>query len=101
PELTAKLAAFDAQIAARQKTLSEKTSALAYVDPASLKPPPPVQDSETVWLDDDFPPGAKVAYAGKWVTLADGSPIHSGQRSLKRSGGGIVQDYYESGAEPL
>ncbi len=96
-----KLADFDAQIAAQQKVLDEKAATLTYVDPASIQPRPPVQEAENVWLDDDFPAKAQVNYTGKWTTAAEGGQVYSGARALKRSGKGISQDFYETGAELL
>ncbi|HYG77340.1 MAG TPA: PSD1 and planctomycete cytochrome C domain-containing protein [Planctomycetota bacterium] len=105
PEQDKKLADFDAAIAARQKELDERVANIAYTDPASIEPRPPAEVRDTIWLDDDFPNGAKVqAGPGQptaWVTKDSGAPVHSGNRSLKRSDKGLAQDYYESGAAAL
>ncbi len=101
PEQIKKQAEYDEQIVQKQKALAEKAASIVYADPASQQPPPPAQDVDTIWLDDDFPKGAKVTYAGKWVTAAEGGQVYSGKRALKRSGAGISQDFYESGAQPL
>ena len=101
PEQIKKQAEYDEQIVQKQKALTEKAATIVYTDPASQQPPPPAQDVDTIWLDDDFPKGAKVTYAGKWVTAAEGGQVYSGKRALKRSGAGISQDFYESGATPL
>ena len=58
PDQQRKLAEFDAQIVQTRKALEEKAAAITYTDPASIQPRPDAQDFETVWLDDDFPPGA-------------------------------------------
>lgn len=100
-----KLAEFDAQIAAKQKALDEKTAVIAYQDPEKSATKPPVQTIEDIWLDDDFPKGAAVkASPGQptaWLTAAQGAPIFSGTRALKRSDKGLAQDYYDSGAAPI
>ncbi|HEX8916560.1 MAG TPA: PSD1 and planctomycete cytochrome C domain-containing protein, partial [Humisphaera sp.] len=105
PEQERRLAAVEAKLAAKQKELDAKTESVAYTDPATLEPKPPVQELSTVWLDDDFPTNAKPmgspGHPTKWVTAAEGAPVHAGKRALKRTDGGLAQDYYENGAEPL
>jgi hypothetical protein len=103
-EIDRKIAALDASIDVKQKELDKKTAELAYLDPASIEPKPPIELSETVWLDDAFPAGADVRAHGsptKWVTAAEGGQVFSGQRALKRTDKGLAQDYYERGAAPL
>jgi hypothetical protein len=96
-----KLAALDSEIAAKQKELDAKTAALAYTDPASLDPWPSADDLETVWMDDDFPPGAQAAGSPGEPTQWQTEQVFSGKRALKRSDKGLAQDYYETGAAPL
>ena len=102
-EQKAKLAELDAQLAEKQKELDAKTAMLGYVDPATMEPRPAVQESENVWLDDDFPTGANVQSAGdklEWATAEKG-PVFKGRRSVKLSGKEMSQHYYESGATPI
>jgi hypothetical protein len=103
PESEKKLAEFDAQIAAKQKELDDKTVALAYTDPATLNPPPAPQVLETVWIEDDFPVGAQVqgTTPTQFVTAAEGGQVASGTRAIKRTDAGLAQDFYQSGAAPL
>lgn len=100
-----KLAELDAQAKARQKELEDKAATVAYTDPATIVPKPPASDSEDVWLEDSFPEGAKLASndgrSAEFVTSDAGGQVLSGRRSLKRSGAGLGQDFYNSGAEPL
>jgi mono/diheme cytochrome c family protein len=102
PEQEKRMAAIDAQVAAKRKELDEKTATLAYTDPATLESRPPAEDRETVWVDDDFPAGAKVSATGhpiNWVTsLAGGIPAYSGKRSIQRTDKALAQDVYEGGA---
>ena len=103
-EQKAKLAELDTQLAAKQKELDSKTAVLGYVDPATIEPPPVVQESESIWLDDDFPAGAKAQSSAnqlEWVTAEKGGPVLKGKRSLKLSGKAMSQDYYESGAPAI
>jgi hypothetical protein len=104
PEQQKKLADFDAQIGAAQQQLHTQIAAVAYTDPATLTPPPPVRELETVWVDDDFPAGAKwQASPGaptQWVDAKSGV-VFSGARALKRTDKGLAQDFYEGGAAPI
>ncbi|MEP6671044.1 MAG: PSD1 and planctomycete cytochrome C domain-containing protein [Chthoniobacter sp.] len=98
-----KLADYEAKIAGTQKQINEALATIDYTDPATIQPTPPIEETESVWFDDDFPAGAKPEVAGdpiKWVT-ADEGPVFSGKRALKRTGKGVVQDYYGGGAAPL
>lgn len=100
PEQDKELAAHEREIAAKQEAIREAIAKLNYVDPATLKPAPPVQTSEVVWFDDAFPAGAKVDAAGDptaFVTKAQG-PVASGEKALKRKASGVAQDYYSGGA---
>ena len=96
-----KLAEFEKQAAAKQAALDAKAAAIAYVDPATLEPRPAPRDYETVWVDDEFPAGAKPAgspgHPLKWVTAKDKAPVFSGSRSIKRTDRGLAQDFYEGG----
>jgi Protein of unknown function (DUF1553)/Protein of unknown function (DUF1549)/Planctomycete cytochrome C len=104
PEDAKKFAEFDARIAAKQKQLAEAAAKLAYTDPASAEPRPAPQLTEAVWLEDDFPAGAKVQASGhplKLRTKAQGAQVFSGEKSVKRSGAGVIQDFYNDGAAKL
>ncbi len=101
PEQASKLAAFDQQIAAAEVKLREAIQAIAYTDPATVQPPPPVQSSEVVWFDDAFPAGANVSAAGDptcFVSHEQG-PVFSGKAALKRSAQGVAQDYFSKGGQ--
>lgn len=104
PEMVGKLQAIEAQIAAKQAEIDEQAATVQYTDPASLSPPPPAAESETVWLEDSFPPGASVKSSpAKSATFvgADKGQVYSGKLALKVSGVGMSQDYYEGGAAKL
>jgi hypothetical protein len=98
-----KLEEFARQAAAKQAEIEAKAMSLAYADPATLEPKPPAVETETVWIDDEFPRGAKASggpgQPTKWVTLADtGAAVFSGRRALRRTDKGLAQDYFENGA---
>jgi mono/diheme cytochrome c family protein len=90
-----------------EQSLAEVLAAIEYVDPATLDPRPEPERLETVWLDDEFPPGAAVKSGGQaahptaWLTGDAAAGVLSGQRSLERTAVGIGQDYYDSGAAEI
>ena len=95
------LAELDRGIAATQTKIREAIKTLAYVDPASVQPPPPVQTSEVVWFEDAFPAGVKVGVAGaptEFVTKGKG-PVFSGNAALKRTAKGVAQDFFSGGGK--
>ncbi len=99
-----KLDEMDAKLGAVKGQIKEAAAKVAYADPAALNPPPPVTRSEEVWMDDDFPEGARPAATGlplTWVTADDGSPVKSGKRAIKRIGDGITQDYFDGIKNPF
>ncbi len=100
PEQSRQLADLEQKIAAKQKDMREALAKIDYIDPATLTPPPPVQTSEVVWFEDDFPAGVKAEFSGApttWVTQAQG-PVKSGQRALRRTATGVAQDFFAKGA---
>jgi hypothetical protein len=104
PEQDQKLKELEALVAERQKLVDERAAAIAYTDPATVNPKPPVSDTEDVWMEDEFPKGAQVFANGDatlFVTAEQGAPVLSGKRALKRTSTVLAQDYYNTGAEPL
>jgi len=96
------IADYDGAIADKQKAIREALEKLNYVDPATVKPAPPVQTSEVVWFDDAFPAAANVQSSGghatTFVTKKDG-PVFSGEKALKRTGDSVAQDFFDTGAK--
>jgi len=103
PDQDKKLADYETKIASTEKKINVALAAVEYSDPATAQPRPPIEENETVWVDDDFPAGAKPQVKGdptKWITAEEG-PVFSGKRALKRTGSGVAQDYFAGGAAPL
>ncbi|MEQ1862274.1 MAG: PSD1 and planctomycete cytochrome C domain-containing protein [Chthoniobacteraceae bacterium] len=105
PEQDRRLTELDAKLKPLRAQIDTKLAAIDYTDPATIQPPPPVNETETVWIDDDFPPGAKAQAnegtpAPAWVKAEEGQVL-SGERSLKRSAPGLAQDFYSGGAAPF
>jgi hypothetical protein len=99
-----KLDDFKTKISAAQKKIDDALGQVAYTDPATIEPKPPVEETETVWVDDDFPANAKVQSnrpgTTTWVTAENGQ-VYSGTRALKRTDNELGQDFYSGGAAPL
>jgi len=99
PAQKKQLAEYDAKIAAAQTKIRSAIAKLNYVDPSTQNPPPPVQTSETVWFEDDFPAKANVGVLGAPTAFVskDQGPVFSGERSLKRTAKEVAQDFFSSG----
>jgi hypothetical protein len=100
-----RLAELDAARPGLEKAIADAQAAVVYVDPATADPKPQPERLETVWLDDEFPPGAAVKSSGghptAWLTGDAAAGVLSGQRSLERTASGIGQDFYEAGAAEI
>jgi hypothetical protein len=105
PEQEARLAALDAELPDLHKRFDAAVAAVDYTDPASLDPKPSPNRVETVWVDDEFPPGAAVKEGPgsptNWFGGQAAGEVFAGQRSLDRTATGIGQDFYQSGAAPI
>ncbi|HEY1171779.1 MAG TPA: PSD1 and planctomycete cytochrome C domain-containing protein [Verrucomicrobiae bacterium] len=99
PAQEKQLKQYDADIANVNTKIKDALAKLDYKDPAEQDPKPEKKTIETVWVDDDLPTGAKPQHTAdnhplKWITSGEG-PVHSGQKAIKRSGKGIVQDFFD------
>ncbi len=93
---------FDEQMAAVQRQMDAKIPEVPYTDPAEQDPKPAVQPTDNVWFEDAFAADAKVNEGGAAAQFVEApEPVFSGQRSLKRSGQGTVQDVIMGGTLPL
>ena len=103
PEQEAQLAELEARLRTLEAERDAAIAAAAYVDPATLTPPPSRRD--VVWIDDAFPAGAEVRSGPgaptAWFTSQSPGEVFSGQRCLERTAVGVGQDFYAGGAEPL
>jgi hypothetical protein len=103
PEQAKEVAGYDDQLKEFDKKLQEVIASLDYIDPATVTKASKPEPKELVWVDDDFPPNAKVEgdnQTNKWVTRAEGQ-VFSGERAIHHSGKGLQQLYFKEGAEPL
>ena len=104
-EFREQLKAMDSDIAVKQQQIAAEVTKVNYVDPANIAPPPLISTTETVWMEDDFPPSGKVqASPGaptQFVAASEGNQVLSGQRSLKRTDKGLAQDVWDQATIPL
>ena len=99
-----KQAEMTARIVGIEKEIEAIVDGIVYTDPATLNPRPESSSSETIWLDDEFPPAAAVKSepgSVSWFASAAPGEVLSGQRSLQRTATGFGQDFYDSGAQPI
>jgi hypothetical protein len=98
-----KISELDEQLAAVDGEIRVKLDALEYVDPATLQPPPPANEIETVWFEDGFPQGAKLESSGGPLTLVteDQGKVFSGKQALTRKAKGLEQDHFNKGAAEI
>jgi mono/diheme cytochrome c family protein len=105
PEQRQQLADLDAARPPLDTALAEALAGVDYVDPATLDPRPEPERLETVWLDDEFPPGAALKSSGghptAWLTGDAAAGVRAGQRSLERTASGIGQDYFDGGGADI
>lgn len=105
PEQEARVREFDQRIAELNGKIEAAVAGLNYADPASLSNRPAPVSRETVWIEDDFPKGAAVMVnAGNephaWATAESGQ-VFSGLKSIRRTGKGLHQVFFQSSGEPL
>jgi Protein of unknown function (DUF1553)/Protein of unknown function (DUF1549)/Planctomycete cytochrome C len=77
----------------------------AYWDTAGIETASPQEPEDFIWIDDVAPKGAKLGGNGpkwNWQTATKTRPlVLSGAKSLRRSGKGLIQDYFTSATSPL
>ncbi len=94
-----RLAELKAEIRAAEARVAGALKSVNYTDPATLNPPPAPRDEEVVWVEDDVPTGFKPQGSPNFV--GDGQPVFSGRKSLRKQGGDVVQDVFESSTPAL
>ncbi len=85
----------EADVNAELKSLVESTP---YEEPADVAAGKTTIVTETVWVDDEIPPGAKAEGDWKWVGAP--SPVLSGERSSTRTATGLSQHFFQDAQEP-
>ena len=104
-EQAQRLATFDTQIKDAEAHIKAALANVVYIDPATVIPPIPAKEEETVLVEDAFPSGAKIQLNPQsatlnWTAKSEG-PVSSGTLALRISGKELAQDYYSGGAAPI
>ncbi len=101
PEQQQKLDEFDQKIAALEKGIRDEVGKIAYLEPAPQPGPTNTEPQDFVWVEDDFPKGAKVRSDGAKLNWVKGERVFSGQRALARTDTGLAQDFFSGAVQPL
>ncbi len=76
-----------------------------YWDASGIDSSVSQEPEDVVWIDDHAPENARLAGDSptwQWVTAEGGQhPVHTGEKSLRRSGGDRLNQDYFTGAKPL
>jgi len=99
PEQQKKLAELNETIAPVEQRIREEAAKIDYHEPKHA--PAAKERSDFVWVEDDFPPGAKVESAGAARQWVEGTNVFSGKRALARTDGGVAQDFFTGAPQPL
>ncbi|NOS69784.1 MAG: DUF1553 domain-containing protein [Verrucomicrobia bacterium] len=103
PEQETKLKQLDESIAASEKQIRDETAKIVYSEP-ERKPDPSTNGSgDFVWVEDEFPNGAKVEGGGesgavKWI---EDPKAYAGKRAISRTDKGLAQDFFTQAIQPL
>jgi mono/diheme cytochrome c family protein len=101
PEQDQKLARLGEQISVAEKRIQDEVAKIDYQEPEARPEPAPIAPYDFVWLEDDFPPGAKVASDGAELNWVEGDRIFSGTRALTRTDTNRAQDFFTEAMYPL
>ncbi len=105
PDQKQQLEELDKKIAAARQQLAAAIATIKYAEPvvAPDAKPDPV---ERVWVDDEFPAGAKGAVNPntqplKFAEAGAGLKPLSGSKFIQRTAAGVAQDFFTSATQPL
>lgn len=101
-EENGKLAELNKKLAPIEDRIKEEAAKIKYSEPAD-RPKPATNATDFVWVDDDFPQGAKAQINGgtaelRWI---EGTNVFSGKRALARTDKGVAQDFFLGASKPL
>lgn len=101
PEQDAKLEELDRKIAALKKQITDELAKLDYREPDATPATPNTEPQDFVWMDDEFPRGAKLQSDGAALNWVEGGRVFSGKRALARTDAGRAQDVFTGALQPL
>lgn len=99
PDQQQKLEELNAAIAPIEKRMTEEAEMVDYKEPKAKSAAK--ERSDYVWVEDDFPAGAKIEVAGAPVNWIEGARVFSGKRCLARTDAGLAQDVFSLANQPL
>jgi hypothetical protein len=106
-EQTKALEQLKQDLAEVEKEIAREAADVHYVDPLASTPDAAklaAVPEDVIWLDDAPPPGADLFGDGpepwRWVT-GPMHPVHSGKRSMLRSGSGLHQHHFIGASNPV
>ncbi len=105
PEQQKQLEVYNGRIAGLETKLRSEVARVKYEEPPALTNTPAKPPTELVWVEDEFPAGAKADFTKdnpplQWVA-ADTGKVFSGKQSLKRSAKAVAQDLFTGVSQPL
>ncbi len=99
PEQQKQLDELAAAVAPLEQKLLEAAGKLDYHEPPMDAPA--TNRADFVWVDDDYPAGAKADQKGAPRQWTEGSRVFSGRRALTRTDAGPAQDLFTAATQPL
>ena len=94
-----RLESLNAAIAPIEQQMTEAAEKIVYQEPKAK--PASKEREDFVWVEDDFPAGAKAEVAGAPLKWIDGERVLSGKRALTRTADGLAQDFFTGATQPL
>src|SRR5690606_24059486 len=83
PEQEKKFAELNAAIAPIEQRIRDEVAKISYQEPKTK--PAAKERSDYVWVDDDFPAGAKVERSGAELRWVENEKAFSGRRAIART----------------
>ena len=99
PEQEIKMRELNAVIAPVEKQIAAEVAKITYKEPKAK--PAPKERHDFVWVEDDFPPGAKAGNTGAALQWVEGEQVFSGKRAITRTDPGLAQDLFTNATSPL
>ncbi|MFM8250896.1 MAG: PSD1 and planctomycete cytochrome C domain-containing protein [Planctomycetota bacterium] len=100
-ENTAQLKAFDDQIAALRKQMTDELAKVEYQEPPDAPAAPTGEPREYVWIEDAAPAGAKLEGDSPWEFVAKPQPVFSGEKATRRKATALSQHFFTGATQPL
>src|SRR5438445_4684400 len=100
-EESAKLAELNKKLAPVENRIKEEAAKIKYAEPPN-RPKPATNATDFVWVEDNFPEGAKAQINGGTVEVRwiEGTNVYSGKRALARTDRGVAQDFFLGATNP-